>query len=123
MDFPGGAMVKNPPASAGNTGDADSIPGLGRCPGEGKGNLLQYSSLENSMHRGARWPSYRPCVCKETDMIEHAHTHNYLILAILVFRNSDSTQKGEFISASCGVGCRICDSLPHMFGVLTGCLK
>ena len=50
------------------------------------------------------------------------HTH-YSILAIPVFRNSDSAQKGELTSASCGAGCRICDSLPHMFGVLTGCLK
>ena len=116
-------MLKNLPANAGNTGDAVSIPGLGRCPGEGNGNLLQYSSVENPMDRGAWWPSYSPCVCEESDMIGHAHTHNCLILTILVFRNSDSTQKGKFISGSCGVGCRICDSLPHMFGFLTGCLK
>ena len=38
-------MVKNPPDSAGDTG---SIPGLGRPPGKGNGNLLQYSYLENS---------------------------------------------------------------------------
>ena len=43
-------MIKNPPASAGDTG---SIPGLGRCPGEGNGHPLQYSCLENSMDRGA----------------------------------------------------------------------
>ena len=43
-------MVKNPPA---NSGDAESIPGLGRSPGEGNGNPLQYSCLENSMDRGA----------------------------------------------------------------------
>ena len=46
-------MVKNPPANAVDTGNAVSIPGLGRCLGEGNGNLLQYSSLENSMDRGA----------------------------------------------------------------------
>ena len=50
--FPGGAVVKNPPASAGDTG---SIPGLGRNPGEGHGNPLQYSCLENPMNRGAWW--------------------------------------------------------------------
>ena len=47
---PGGILVKNPPANAGNTG---SIPGLGRSPGVGNGNSLQYSFLENSMDRGA----------------------------------------------------------------------
>ena len=47
--FPGGSVVKNPPASAGDTG---SIPGLGRSPAEGNGNPLQYSCLENPMDRG-----------------------------------------------------------------------
>ena len=46
-------MVKNPPANAGDTGDTGSIPGLGRSPGEGHGNPLQYSYLENPMDRGA----------------------------------------------------------------------
>ena len=51
LGFPGGcSVVKNPPAKA---GDAGSIPGLGRSPGEGNGNLLQYSWLGNSMDRGA----------------------------------------------------------------------
>ena len=48
-------MVKNPPASAGDIRDACSIPGLGRSPGVGHGNPLQYSCLENSTDRGARW--------------------------------------------------------------------
>ena len=47
--------VKNPPANAGGTRDVCSIPGSGRSPGEGNGNLLQYSCLENSMDRGAWW--------------------------------------------------------------------
>ena len=51
--FPGGSMVKNPPDNAGDTGDAGSIPGSGRSPGEGNCNPLQYSVLENSMDRGA----------------------------------------------------------------------
>ena len=49
-DFPSGSVVKDLPV---NTGDSGSIPGLGRCPGEGNGNLLQYSCLENLMDRGA----------------------------------------------------------------------
>ena len=53
--FPGGAVVKNPPANAGDTGDVGSIPGSGRSPGTGNGNPLQYSCLQNSMDRGAWW--------------------------------------------------------------------
>ena len=48
-------VVKNLPASAGDARDMGSISGLKRSPGVGNGNLLQYSCLENSMHRGAWW--------------------------------------------------------------------
>ena len=48
-------MVKNPPANAGDTKDLGAAPGLGKSPGEGNGNPLQYSCLENSMDRGAWW--------------------------------------------------------------------
>ena len=48
-------VVKNLPANAGDGRDAGSIPGLGRSPGKGHGNPLQYSCLENSMDRGTRW--------------------------------------------------------------------
>ena len=51
--FPCAIAVKNPPANAGDTGNADSIPGLGRSPEVGNGNPLQSSCLENSMDRGA----------------------------------------------------------------------
>ena len=47
-------MVKNLP-SAYNAGDPGSFPGSGRSPGEGNGNPLQYSCLENAMDRGAWW--------------------------------------------------------------------
>ena len=49
--FLGGAVVKNPPASAGDS----SIPGSGRSPGKGNDTLLQYSCLGNHTDRGARW--------------------------------------------------------------------
>ena len=52
--FPGGSVVKNSPAKAAATGDSGSIPGLGRSPGGGNGNALQYSCLESSMDSGAR---------------------------------------------------------------------
>ena len=48
-------MVKNPPANAGASGDTGSVLGLGRSPGEGNGNSLQYSCLENSMDKGVWW--------------------------------------------------------------------
>ena len=46
-------VVKNPPANAGDARDVGWIPRLGRSPGEGNGNPLQYSCLGNPMHRGA----------------------------------------------------------------------
>ena len=48
--FLGGSVVKNPPA---NAGDAGSVPGSGRSPGEGNGSPLQYSCLRNLIDRGA----------------------------------------------------------------------
>ena len=53
--FPGGSGVKNLPASAGDEGDASSIPGWGRSPGEGHGDPLPYSCLGNPMDRRAWW--------------------------------------------------------------------
>ena len=55
MYYPGGAVVKNPPASAGDLRDGCSIPGSGRFSGVGNGILLQYSCLENLMDREAWW--------------------------------------------------------------------
>ena len=49
MGFPGGSVVKKPPT---NAGDMGLIPESGRSPGEGNGNPLQYSCLENPMDRG-----------------------------------------------------------------------
>ena len=48
-------MVKNQPATAGDTGDAGSIPESGRSPGEGNGSPPKYSHLENPMDKGAWW--------------------------------------------------------------------
>ena len=49
----GGSVVKNLPIKAGDAGVVGLIPGLGRSPGGGNGNVLQYSRLGNSMDRGA----------------------------------------------------------------------
>ena len=53
MGFPGDAVVKNPPANAGDVRDMGSVPGLGKSLREGNGTPLQYSCVENPMDRGA----------------------------------------------------------------------
>ena len=63
MGFPGGSVVKNPLANAGATGDTGSVPGSGRSHGEGNGNPLQYSYLENPTDGGTWWAA----VCGVTD--------------------------------------------------------
>ena len=72
MGFPGGSEGK---ASACNMGDLGSIPGSGRFPGEGNGNPLQYSCLENPMDRQRSLMCYSPWDCKESDMSEQLHSH------------------------------------------------
>ena len=67
--FHGGSDGK---ASACNAGDPGSIPELGRSPGEGNGNPLQYSCLKNSMDREA-WGGYSPWDHRESDMTERLH--------------------------------------------------
>ena len=62
-------MVKNPPVNTGDENDPGLIPGSGRSPGIGNGNLLQYSCLRNLMDRGA-WCSDSPWGLKELDMTE-----------------------------------------------------
>ena len=55
MGFPDDSVVNNPSVNAGDSGDAGLIPGLGRSPGGGNGNPLQYSCLGNPMGREAWW--------------------------------------------------------------------
>ena len=62
-------VVKNLPAHVGDERDVGSIPGSGRCPGEGNGNPLQSSCLEYSMDRGA-WGSYSRWDHKELDTVD-----------------------------------------------------
>ena len=59
-------VLRNPPANAGDLRDTDSIPGSGRSPGEGNGNPLQYSCLENPMDRGA-WQATVHGATKESE--------------------------------------------------------
>ena len=72
-------MVKNPPASTEAIRDVASIPGSGRSPREGNGNLLQYSCLKNAKDRRA-WRATVPGITKESDTTEqltHTHTHTH----------------------------------------------
>ena len=68
-------MVKNPPAIAGDAGDLGLIPGLGRSPGVGNGNPLQYSCLENSMERGIWRATVRGIAKSWTQLSTHTHIH------------------------------------------------
>ena len=69
--------------NVGSAREKGSIPGLGRSPGTGNGNTLQYSCLENSMDRGA-WRA--PWGCKKLDTTELLSTHNQ-ISHIFIFEN------------------------------------
>ena len=66
-------MVKCPPASAEDARNMSSIPGLGRSPGVGNGNSLQYSRLGNPTDRGAWWATVHG-VTKELDVTEQLST-------------------------------------------------
>ena len=65
--------VKNPPASAGDVRDLGSLPGLGRSPGEGHGNPLQYSCLTNLIDRGTQATVHR--VAKSGTRLKQLSTH------------------------------------------------
>ena len=84
QDFPGGSDSK---ASAYNAGDRVSIPGWGRCPGEGNGTPLQYSCLENPMDGGA-WQATVPGVAKSWTQLSDFTSlpnENYLQMLYLAF--------------------------------------
>ena len=74
-------MVKNLPVNAGDAGDVALIPRLGRSPGVGNSNPLQYSCLENSMDRGA-WLAIVRGVTKELDVTEQVSTHTHTLTEI-----------------------------------------
>ena len=73
--LPGGSEVK---ASAWNAGDPGSIPGSGRSPGEGNGNPLQYSWLENPMEGGAWYPTVHGVAKSWTRLSEFTFTFTHL---------------------------------------------
>ena len=70
-------MVKNWPANAEDTRDAGSIPESGRSTGEGNGNPLQYSCLENPMDRGAWWAAVHGVAKLGTTEYTHIYLYIY----------------------------------------------
>ena len=81
MDFPGGSVVKNLPANAADIKDAGSILELGRSPGEGNGNPLQYSCLGNPMDRGAWWATVHR-VAKSWIQLKRLSMHAHILLIV-----------------------------------------
>ena len=99
--FPGGSDGKE---SARNVGDLGSIPRLGRSPpGEGNGNPLHYSCLENSMDRGA-WRGYSPWSSKESDTSERLSPHWWRSLKLCLWQEMP-TRAMRFLSQS---GSHVC---------------
>ena len=90
MGLPGGAVVKNLPANAGNARDTGSIPGLGSSPGEGNGNPLQNSCLGNPMDRGAWWATIRGVTKSQTQLSTHL-VHVYLNKAAIFLKKKKRT--------------------------------
>ena len=98
--FPGSSVVKSPPAHTRDARDVGSVPGLGRSPGGGDDNLLQYSCLENSLDRGAWRPI--PWDCKELDMAEQLGTQSgsQLILLLKSTRRKENREVNELDGTS-----------------------
>ena len=72
LGSPDCSVVKDPPAKAGAARDASLIPGLGRSPGNGNGNPLQYSCRENPIDRRAWWATGHGVAKSQTQLSDHA---------------------------------------------------
>jgi len=90
MGVPGGSGSKE---SACNAGDLASVPGLERSPGEGNGNLLQYSCLENSMDRGAWWATAHEVTKRHDWATKHSSVLIWNCIAISLLGSSPKDQR------------------------------
>ena len=77
MGFPFGAVVENLPVNSGDTRDPGSMPGLGRSPGGGNGNPLQYSCLEKSMGGGAWYAAVHGVAKSRTRLSDFTFTFHF----------------------------------------------
>ena len=93
MGFPGGTVVKNPPANAGDARDTGSIPGSGRSSRVGNGNSLQYPCLENSMDRETWWATVHGVTKNQTLLSIHMQCDYNM--EILVFGHCNKIKKYE----------------------------
>ena len=91
-------MVKNLSDNSGDIRDAGSIPGLGRCPGGGHGNPLQYSCLENPMDRGA-WQATVHGIAKRHNWGDLASTHT--AIGFLEGEWQSKNKESEHLCESC----------------------
>ena len=92
--FPGGSVVKNPPVNARATGVACSVPGLGRSPGGGNGNPLQYSCLGNPMDRGAQRGAAHVCSSHSVRHVQFFAIHRLQPTRLLCPWNSSGRNTG-----------------------------
>ena len=89
-------VVKNPPASTGDTRDTGSVPGLGRCPGGGHGNPLQYSCLDNP-HGQRSLGGYCPWGHKESDTTEQLNNNSKPFGDVMDTENDPRTLLFKFL--------------------------
>ena len=87
MGLPGGSVVKNLPATAEDTGDVVN-PWIGKSPGEGNGNPLQYSCLGNPMDRGARQATVHGVIKSLTQRRDGANMHIVFTMSGIVLSST-----------------------------------
>ena len=85
--FPGGSVVKNLSANAGDVRDMGLIPGLGRSLGKGNGNPLQYPCLENPMDRGDWWATVHGVTKSQTRLSD------FTFISLFTFKKSNRVHK------------------------------
>ena len=107
--FPGGLVVKNSPANAGNTGDVGLIPGSERYPGVGNDNLFQYSCLKNSMDSGAWWATVHGGH-KESDISDHTEEN----ISEIEGPEIDIQHEAQRQNAFKGMNRRGCETIPSI---------
>ena len=112
VGFPGGSEVK---ASASNAGDLGSIPGSGRSPGEGNGNPLQHSCLENPMDGGAWWATDHGVAKSRTRPSDFTFTFLFVSIPIYFDCIHDITKTGFL--------CHLLKHLEHVKSNIRGCRK